>query len=347
MRHACRIFAAFALSVLANLFSLQARAADVAGDFYKGKTVRVVIGYSVGGGFDLYGRIMARYIGAHIPGNPTVIPQNMPGAGSLKAANYIYNVAPKDGTVFGIFARGIPMEKLLGRVEGHQFDATKFTWLGSVTDEPSVCAFWSASGIHSWQDMQTKPFKMGGAGVTSDQDVYANVMRNLFHLPGRLVTGYPGGAEVVLAMERREVDGRCGWSWSSLTSLDKPFLDKKLIDIPVQLGIELNPDLPDVPLVMDLTPDPKVKAALKLIFSRQVMARPFAAPPGIPEARAKALRDAFDATMQDKDFLAEAKKIGLEVRPVRGTRIDQLVKELYSYPPDVVKIAAGAIQNAQ
>jgi tripartite-type tricarboxylate transporter receptor subunit TctC len=271
----------------------------------------------------------------------------MPGAGSLKAANYIYNVAPKDGTVFGIFARGIPMERLLGRTQGHQFDATKFTWLGSITNEPSVCVFWAASCIRTWQDMRTKPFKVGGAGATSDQDIYANVLHNMFHLPGRLITGFPGGADVVLAMQRGEVDGRCGWSWTSLISRDKRLLDQKLIYVPLQLGVERNPDLPNVPLVMDLTGDPKEKAALKLIFSRQVIARPFAAPPGLPPARAKALRDAFDATMKDSDFLAEARRLELEVRPVPGTKVEELVKEVYSYPADVVKIASDAVRTAR
>jgi tripartite-type tricarboxylate transporter receptor subunit TctC len=338
--------------VLAGLLALAACvpwpawAADSVSDFYRGKTIRVIIGFSAGGGFDIYGREVARFIGRHIPGNPTVIPQNMPGAGSLKSANYIYNVAPKDGTVFGIFARGIPMERLLGRVAGHDFEAIKFTWLGSVTDEPSVCAFWTASGIRTWQDMQTKSFKVGGAGATSDQDVYANVLHNLFHLPGRLITGYPGGAEVVLAMQKGEIDGRCGWSWSSLISRDKQLMDRHLITIPVQLGVERNPDIPNVPLVMDLTSDPKKKAALRLIFSRQVMARPFAAPPDIPKDRADALREAFTETMKDPDFLAEASRLELEVRPVSGARIEQMVKEIYSYPKDVVQIAADAIKNA-
>lgn len=239
------------------------------------------------------------------------------------------------------------MERLLGRTQGHQFDATKFTWLGSITDEPSVCVFWAQSGIRTWQDMRTKPFKVGGAGATSDQDIYANVLRNMFHLPGRLITGFPGGADVVLAMQRGEVDGRCGWSWTSLISRDKRLLDQKLVNVPLQLGVAKNPDLPNVPLVTDLTADPKEKAALKLIFSRQVMARPFAAPPGLPPARAKALRDAFDATMKDADFLAEARRLELEVRPVSGARIEELVNEVYAYPADVVKIASEAIQNAK
>jgi tripartite-type tricarboxylate transporter receptor subunit TctC len=135
-------------------------------DFYKGRTIQVIVGFSSGGGYDLYARVLARHLGKHIPGNPSVVPQNMPGAGSLKAANYLYNVAPRDGTVFGTFDRGLPMERLLGRTDGERFDATRFTWIGSVTDEPVVCVFSSRSGIRNWQDMKTKPFKVGGAGVT-------------------------------------------------------------------------------------------------------------------------------------------------------------------------------------
>src|SRR5215831_6544986 len=137
-------------------------------EFYKGRTVQLIVGFSAGGGYDLYARVLARHIGRHIPGNPSVVPQNMPGAGSVKAANYIYNVAPKDGTVFGIFDRGLPMERLLGRTEGQNFDATKFTWIGSVTDEPAVCAFSARSNVRSFEDMKTKPFKVGGAGATAD-----------------------------------------------------------------------------------------------------------------------------------------------------------------------------------
>ena len=337
----------FIAGVALALGAAPARAADAVANFYKGRTVQVLIGFSAGGGYDIYARTLARYMGRHIPGNPTLVPQNMPGAGTLKVANFIYNVAPKDGTVFGTFARGIPMEKLLGRTEGQQFDATKFTWIGSVTDEPSVCVFWGASGIKNWQDMKTKPWKVGGSGVTSDLDIYANVLRNMFHLPGRLITGFPGGTEVLLSMQRREVDGRCGWSWTALLSRDRHLLDQKLVNVTLQLGLERNSDLPDVPLVLDQTNDPKQKAALRLIFSRQVMARPFAAPPGLPPDRVKALRDAFDATMKDPDFLAEMKKLDLEVRPQPGLKVEQLVKEVYGYPADVVKIASDAIKVAR
>ena len=337
-----------ALSLFACVVGTPSSAQDAAANFYKGRAVQLLIGVSPGGGYDIYGRTLARYMGKHIPGNPTIVPQNMPGAGTLKVANYIYTVAPKDGTVFATFARGIPMEKLLGRTVGVQFDAPKFTWIGSITDEPSVCVFMKRSGVATWRDMQTKQWKVGGSGVATDLDIYANVLRNMFHLPGRLVSGFPGGQEVLLAMQRGEVDGRCSWSWSSLLSRDKFLLDQKLVNIPVQLGVERSAEIPaDVPLVVDLTNDPKEKAALKLIFSRQLMARPFAAPPGLPPARAKALRDAFDATMNDPAYLAEMMKLQLEVRPVSGARLEQMVNEVYSYPPDVVRIASDAIKNAR
>jgi hypothetical protein len=221
-----RVWIAAAALLMLALCGPAARPADAASpaDFYKGRTVQIVVGFSAGGGYDLYARVLARHIGRHIPGNPSVIPQNMPGAGSLKAANYLYNVAPKDGSVFGIFDRGLPMERLLGRTGGQDFDATKFTWIGSVTDEPTVCAFSSRSGIRSWQDMKIKPFKVGGAGATADDEIYANVLRNMFHLPLRIVSGYPGRAEMVLSIQRSEIEGLCGWSWSILMSRDQCLL---------------------------------------------------------------------------------------------------------------------------
>jgi tripartite-type tricarboxylate transporter receptor subunit TctC len=331
------------LAGLAGLWSFPADAASPA-EFYKGRTVQLIIGFSSGGGYDLYARVLARHMGKHIAGQPNVVPQNMPGAGSVKAANYLYAVAPKDGTVFGTFDRGLPMERLLGRTEGQQFDATKFTWIGSVTDEPAVCAFSSRSGIRSWQDMQTKPFKVGGAGVTADDEVYPNMLRSLFHLPLRLISGFPGRSEVVLSLQRGEIDGICGWSWSSLMSRDKHLLDNRQIQVVLQLGVEKNLEIRNVPLVGDLTADPTQKAVMKLIFSRLTIARPFAAPPGLPADRSKALRDAFGATMKDPEFLAEMSKLALEVRPQSGEKVEQVVRDIYASPADVVKTASRAIQ---
>jgi tripartite-type tricarboxylate transporter receptor subunit TctC len=334
-----------ATAMLAALCACPARAAGPA-EFYAGRTVQVIVGFSPGGGYDLYARVLARYIGDHIPGHPAVVAQNMPGAGSVKAANYLYAVAPKDGTAFGIFDRGLPMERLLGRTAGQNFDATKFTWIGSVTDEPAVCAFSTRSGIRSWHDMQTKPFTVGGAGVTADDEIYPTVLKNLFHLPLRVVSGYPGRAEAVLSIERGEIDGLCGWSWSSLMSRDKRLLDTHAIHVAVQLGVENSLHIPGVPLVGDLAQDAQQRAVLRLIFSRLIIARPFAAPPGLPPERVKALRDAFDATMKDPAYLSEMKRLALEVRPQSGAKVEAVVRVMYAAPKDVVARAAEAIKGS-
>lgn len=338
-----RTVAWMAIPALVLLGAWPARAADAVAEFYHGKTVQVLIGFGPGGGYDLYARTLARYMGRHIPGNPTLVPQNMPGAGGVKVMNYLYGVARKDGTVMATFARGLAIEPLLGHAQGMQFDATKFGWVGSVSNEVSICAYWNTSGIKTWHDMQTKPSTIGASAAGADSEIFPTVLRNIFHLPAKVVTGFSnGGADIVLGMERGEVGGRCGWSWSSLLSENKALLDSKKINIVLQLALQKHEDLPDVPLVMDLPASPQDKAALKLIVSRQSIARPFAAPPGVPADRLQALRAAFDATMKDPQFLAEAKRLNLEVRPVSGADVEKLIRELYATPKDIVKLAAQA-----
>ena len=334
-----------AFAVAAALVGASAAQADPVADFYKGKTVRLLIGYSVGGGYDQYARILARHMGKYIPGNPSIVPENMPGAGSLKVVNYIYNVAPKDGTAFATFGRGLAMEPLLKHSKGIRFDATKLTWLGSITNETSICAMWHTTGIKTWQDLENSKtvMKVGGTGAGSDTDIYPTMLINMFHVPMKLITGFPGGSEVNLALQRGEVQGRCGWSWSSLLSREKALLDKHEINVIVQFGLKKHEDIPNVPLVTELTKDPKTLKAIRLIVSRQSMARPYAAPPGLPADRAKALRQAFDKATADKDFLAEAGKHHLEVRPTEGQEVEDLVNEIYDAPPDVVKLAIDSM----
>jgi tripartite-type tricarboxylate transporter receptor subunit TctC len=272
----------------------------------------------------------------------------MPGAGGLRAVNYLYGVAPKDGTAIGHFQPGVIFEPLLGRGgDVGQFEATKFTWIGSVSKDVSVCAFMASTGIRTWQDMRTKKFIIAATGGGAESDVFPTILRNMFNLPLTLVIGYPGSTEMNLAMERHEADGRCGWSWTSLLSRNKAMLDTKAINLTLQIALQKDkhPALQDVPLVVDMTDDPQKKAALKLIVSRQVMARPFAAPPGIPADRARALREAFDATMKDADFIAEMKKLDLDLQPVTGPEIDALIREVYASPPDVVKLAADSMKE--
>jgi len=319
--------------------------ADPVADFYAGKTLRILVGFGPGGGYDLYARTLARYLAKHVPGAPTVVVQNMPGAGSLKAVNWLYNAAPRDGTALATFARGIVFEPLLGHAEGTQFAAARFNWIGSISNEVSVCALNSASGIRTFADMQAKPFRIGASGIGADSDIFPVVIRNLFGLPMRLVAGYQGGADMVLAMERGEVDGRCGWSWTSLVARNKAMLDDRRIAVTLQIALGRHEDLPDVPLVMDLVRDPQALAALRLIVSRQNIARPFAAPPDVPAARIAALRTAFDVVMHDGEFLAEAKRLALEVRPASGRDVQALLGEVYAAPPAVVARASELIRD--
>jgi tripartite-type tricarboxylate transporter receptor subunit TctC len=339
-----RFDVAFALAAALAAIALPARA-DPVEDFYKGRNITVLIGYSPGGSYDAAGRVLARHMGRYIPGNPSLVPQNMPGAGTLNLANYLYNVAPKDGTAFGIFARGMAMEPLIGGTNA-KFDATKFTWIGSAANEISLCATYETSPVKTWKDAVTKDFTVAGNGSGSDPDVFATVLRNLFGVKDRLISGYPGSAEISLAMERGEIDGRCGWSWSSIKAEKSQWLAEHKLNLVVQLALEKAADLPNVPLITDLATDERQRQILKLIFSRQTMGRPFAGPPAIPPERAEALRHAFDLTMKDPDFLAEAQGRGLEINPVSGHDLEKLIAELYQTPKDVVAEARAATEKA-
>jgi tripartite-type tricarboxylate transporter receptor subunit TctC len=310
--------------------------ADAVADFYKGKTVDLYIGYSVGGGYDVYARLVARYLGKHIPGNPNVVPRNMEGAGSLRLANWLYNIGPKDGTAIGAVARGAAFDPLFGS-PGAQFDATKMHWIGSANNEVSVCASWDTSGVKTFDDLLKTPLVMGGSGGAADTDQFVYVINGVLNSKMKVIAGYPGGNEINLAMERGEVQGRCGWSWSSVKSTHPEWLRDKKVNILVQLSLTKHEDLPNVPLIMDLAKSPTEKQIFALVFARNVMGRPFLAPPGVPAERVEALRKAFMATLTDKDLLAEAEKTNLEVNPVPGAEIQKIVLDAYATAPDIVK----------
>ena len=329
-------------AALLTSLSLSSAAADSVSDFYKGKTVELYIGYSVGGGYDTYARLLAKYMGQHIPGKPSIVPKNMTGAGSLKLANWLYNVAPKDGTVFGAIGRGTGFDPLF-KIKGAQFEGTKFNWIGSANDEVSVCVSSDGTGVTKFEDVLATELVVGGTGASADTDQFPKIMNGVLGTKFKIVTGYPGGNDVNLAMERGEVKGRCGWSWSSVKSLRYDWIRDKKVHILVQLSLEKHPDLPNIPLVMDLAKNDDERRILKLIFTRQVMGRPFLAPPGIPAERVAALRKAFMDTMKDKDFLAAAEKAKLEITPVPGEKLQQLVQEAYDSPPALVAKAAALL----
>jgi tripartite-type tricarboxylate transporter receptor subunit TctC len=317
--------------------------AQGAADFYRGRSVDLYIGYSAGGAYDLYARFLARHIGKHIPGNPTVVPKNMEGAGSLRLANWLYNIGPKDGTAFGIIGRGTGFDPLLGNSKA-QFDATKFSWIGSANNEVSICVAWHTSGITRFEDMLDRPLIVGGTSSSADTDQFPRITNGVLGTKMRIITGYPGGNEVGLAMERGEVQGRCGWSWSSVKATHQKWLDEKQFNILVQLALSKHADLPNVPLIVDLAKTDEQRNVLELIFARQVMGRPFVAPPNVPPERLAALRKAFMDTMQDKEFLADAERAQMEITPVPGDKVQTLVKDIYSRPPEIAQKAASLLR---
>jgi tripartite-type tricarboxylate transporter receptor subunit TctC len=312
--------------------------AQAGAEFYKGRTVELDISTSVGGGYDAYARLLARHIGRFIPGTPIVIAKNMEGAGGLRLANFLYNAAPKDGTMFATLYRGAVFDPLLGG-KGAQFDATRFTYIGSANNEVSVCVTWHTTGVTSFEQVLTKELVVGASGPSADTYQFPKILNGVLGTKFKIIAGYPGGNDVDLAMERGEVQGRCGWSWSSLKATRASWLAEKKINILFQIGLAKHPDLPDVPLVLDLAKSDEGVAILKLVFARQVMAWPYIAPPDVPAERAETLRTAFAETMRDKDFTAEAAKSRLEIRPVTGASIQELVKNVYATPAPIVQRA--------
>jgi tripartite-type tricarboxylate transporter receptor subunit TctC len=312
-------------------------------DFYKGKTVEVYVGYSAGGGYDVYGRMLARYMGKHIPGNPTMVVKNMDGAGSLRLANWIYNAAPKDGTAFGIIGRGAAFDPLFGN-KAAQFDPNKYNWIGSMNNEVSVCVSWKDSGVNKFEDLLTKELVVGGTGPSADTDQFPRIMNGVLNTKFKIISGYPGGNDVSLAMQRGEVKGRCGWSWSSVVATQEQWYKDKTINVLVQLSLNKHEDLQHIPLIMDLAKTKEQKQILRLVFARQVMGRPFVAPPDVPADRVAALRKAFMDTMKDKEFLAEAEKAKLEIQAVSGQELQNVIKESYETSPELAEKTADLLK---
>jgi tripartite-type tricarboxylate transporter receptor subunit TctC len=329
-----------AFAILAAGFCRAAGAQGV-GDFYRGQTVNLAIGFSVGGGYDLYARALARHMGKHIPGNPQIVPRNMPGGGGMRVAQYLYTAAPKDGLTFGTFTRMAGIAPLVDPAQ--KFDSARFNWLGAITDAVSVCVTWHTSPVKTWKDLIERPVTLGGTGPNTELDIFTNLYKNVFNVNAKLVLGYPGTAEIMLAMERGELDGVCGIDWTTIKTQRASWIRDKRINVIAQTAFRKDRDLPDVPLIMELTNDREKLQILKLFVSAQMFARPFAAPPDIPPERAATLVAAFDATTRDPDFVAEANKNQMEVAPVSGRKLAEMLAELYAIPEDVLAKARVAI----
>ena len=320
-------------------------AAQSPAEFYRGKTVEIYIGYSVGGGYDIYARMLARHMGKHLAGNPAFVAKNMEGASGVRLANWLYGAAPRDGTVLGATSRAMAFEPLLGNTAA-QYDGTRFTYIGSANDEVSVCVSWHTSGVARWEDARTRELLVGASGGPADDaSQYPSLLNNMLGTRFKIINGYPGGNEINLAMERGEVQGRCGIPWSTVKATRQSWIDKKEINLLMQFSLAKHKDLPDVPLVLDLATSDEQRRIIKLVFGRQVMGRPFAAPPGVPESRVAALRKAFMDTMADPEFVAEVVKAKFEVTPVSGAKLEELVLDVYTNtPPELTRKAAAMMK---
>jgi tripartite-type tricarboxylate transporter receptor subunit TctC len=272
---------------------------------------------------------VARHLGNHLPGNPVVVPQNMPGAGNLIALNWLYNAAPKDGTVIGMTSRAAPFAALIGAQGGTNFDPTQFSWIGSANNEVSTCVAWHAAPVQTFDQLRGTELIIGD-GPSADGEQFARVMNALFGTRIKIVSGYPGGNAINLAVERGEVQGRCGWSWSGIVAERKQWIDERKVNVLVQFGLNKHPDLPQVPLVLDFAKTEEEKQILQLVLARQPLGRPFLGPPGIPADRAEALRKAFMATMTDPQFMAAAQKSKLEINPLSGADVAGLVNGVFT-----------------
>jgi tripartite-type tricarboxylate transporter receptor subunit TctC len=299
------------------------------------RPINIYVAGTAGGGIDLYARVVARHFGRHVPGNPVVNVQVMPGAGGIRAANFLAQQAAKDGTAITTFAGGPILEPLIGSRKT-DYDSSRFTWIGAVTKDVGLCIAWAASPFKTIKDAQREQMVVAGTGAGSDTDTWPVILNELIGTKFKLVTGYQGTQETVIAIERGEAHGRCTFSYSALKTAKPDWLRDKKINILTQLAFEKHGDFPNAPLIYDLVSKPDDRQLLDLMIGPSSMARPFAAPPGLPAPLATILRRAFDATMKDPAFIAEANKIQAEIRPTSGEDVQKLVARLYATPKPVV-----------
>jgi tripartite-type tricarboxylate transporter receptor subunit TctC len=316
---------------------------DAIGDFYTGKRVTLVIGYTAGGGYDQYARVFARYASRHIPGAPAIVPQNMPGASSRKAANWLYSAAAKDGTALAILGQNTALDQALGE-DNVQFDARRFTWIGNMAEVNNVLAVWHTTGVNTIADARQKQLVIGATGASSPSVIYPQVSNYVLGTKFKIIAGYPGSAEIALAMERGEVDGRGSSSWSSWMATKPDWVREKKIVPLFQVGSRRDPAIGDVPLWSDLPQDADDRDVLAALSSSISIGYSIIGPPDIPSARVVALRSAFDTTLRDPAFLAEAKKQKMEINPISGDRVAEVVARTAGMSPAVVARIRGVLE---
>ena len=337
-------WAFLAAAVVAAGFAQPAWAQKSVEDFYKGKNIDLAIGYSPGGGYDLYARLVAQFMGKHIPGNPNIIPRNMPGAGSRTAVTWIANVAPKDGTALATADQSLSIAQAMGdkALTEMKIDTATLIYIGNPSADNNTTSMWHTSKVKTIEDAMKYEAPMGATGGSTSSQ-YPRAMNALIGTKFKIILGYPGGNDINLAMERGEVEGRGSNAWASWKSTKADWLKEKKINIIVQIGLTKAPDLPNVPLMVDLAKNPDDKAVLKLLSAPTTIGRPLFTSPGVPEERVKALRAAFDATMKDPEFLAAAEKQKMDINPVSGQELQKIVQDIVATPRTIADRLQGII----
>jgi tripartite-type tricarboxylate transporter receptor subunit TctC len=330
-----------ALAAAVALATPSARAAD----YFAGKSIDLLIGAPAGGGYDIYARALARHYGRHIPGQPVIVSKNMPGAGSARAAGFISAVAPKDGTAIAAIMPGAVMGPLLDEKAEALFDPTKVNYLGTTNNGTRVCVSRKDSKIKTFDDALTQKAAFGGVSSNDSTREYGYMHKNTAGAQYDVVSGYSGTAEIALAMERGEIDGACGWDWSSFKSQRPDWIRDGKVNLLLQVGLEPNAELTrmGVPSVFKYVKSDEARKVVELVISQQVFQRSYIAPPGLPAEQLETLRSAFDATMSDRQFLGDAEKIRIDVSPLSGAKVQALVQKLYATPKDIVARARQAI----
>ncbi len=346
MQHTIKAGAAtFAIAAVLSAAYFPA-AAQAPADFFRGKSVTIYVGLSPGGGYDTNARLTGRHLGKYIPGAPTILIRNMPGAGGLVMTNHLANVAPRDGLHLGAPQRGVPFEPLLGNDSKAKFDPRLLNWIGSINADTSVTIVHRRIGIKTWSDLRNREVIIAGTGVGTESVVVPYVLRNLMGLKFKVIAGFPGGSEMNLSMVRGEVDGRGTFSWTSLKPHYKEWVESGEFIVLFQMGLRKHPDLKEIPLITDLAETEDMKRMLRVQFTAFELGRPLFAPEGVPPDRLTALRKAFDETMKDKDLLIEAEKGGMEVNPMSGLEMQDIFKDLYATPRELLaRLGAASVEK--
>lgn len=319
--------------------------ANSTSQFFEGKTIAFIVGAATGGGYDAQARLLASHMGRFIPGAPNFVVQNMPGAGSLQAANYLYNIAPKDASTIALLQRGILSTRFLNP-EGARFDIGKFNWIGNMSSEAGVVLAWHSTPFQTFEDLKKQEFLVGGTGPMIDTETTPRILNALLGTRIKVITGYKGTADTSLAMERGELHGMGDWSWSNVKTRRPDYFRDNKVRILIQVTAEKLSDLPDVPNARDMVTNEEDRKVLDLFLAQKTAARPIAAPPGVPADRLKTLRDAFEAATADAQFKADALRQKIEVEPMAGAQVEKVI-ELFANAPDALGKRLSAAISAK